>query len=101
MNRKIIIAVVVIGGSGVVNSIMRKQALTPVIIGSYILLLVLSVMDMFGPPLSSIAGAIAMLAVVYVLVGVDPTTGKSLFPWDTIIATLQGNTYGGGAGGKF
>lgn len=90
MNRKIIIAVVVIGGSGVVNSIMRKHALTPVIIGSYVLLLVLAIMDMFGPPLSTIAGALAMLAVVYTLIGVDPDTKKSLFPWDTIIALLQG-----------
>lgn len=82
MNKKIVIAVVVIGGSGVVNSIVNKKPLTPVLLGSYILLLVLSIADMFGDGLSQLAGAIAMLAMVYVLL-VE-------FPWTVILNTLQG-----------
>src|SRR5258708_15360983 len=62
MNRKIIVAVVVITGSGVVNAILNKKALTPVIIGSYVFLFVLSVLDMYGGPMSSLAGAPAKLA---------------------------------------
>ena len=82
MNGKIIVAVVVIGGSGLVAAWQQNKPVTPVILGSYILLLVLAVLDMFGPPLSTLAGAIAMLAMVFVLL--------TEFPWATIINTLQG-----------
>ena len=84
MNKKIIVAVVVIGGSGVVNSIVNHKPLTPVLLGSYILLLVLAIADMFGGAFSDIAGAIAMLAMVYVLL--------TEFPWKTILQTVQGKT---------
>lgn len=83
MNKKIIVAVIVIGGSGIVNAWTHAKPLTPVILGAYILLLVLAITDAFGPPLSDIAGAIAMLAMVFVLL--------TEFPWTTIINTLQGN----------
>lgn len=90
MNRKIIIAVVVIGGAGIVGDIMAQKPLTPVILGSYIFLFVLSIMDIFGGPFSNLAGALAMVAVVYVLFGTDPTTGSSIFPWQEIIRIAQG-----------
>lgn len=84
MNKKIIIAVFVIGGAGVFNAIQAKKPLTPVILGSYIFLLVLSVLDMFGGQLGVLAGALAMVAVVFVLL--------NEFPWQQLIATLQGKT---------
>lgn len=75
-------AVVVIAGSGVVNAWLNKKPITMVVIGSYILLLVLSVMDMFGGKISQLASAIAMLAVVYVLL--------TEFPWKQLISVVQG-----------
>lgn len=77
MNKKIIVATLVIAGSGVVNAWIKKQPITKVILGSYIFVLVLSVIDMFGGPLSQLATALAMLAVTYVLV--------SEFPWSTVL----------------
>lgn len=88
MNRKIVVAVVVISGSGVVNAMLNKKALTPVIIGSYVFLFVLSILDMYGGPMSTLSGALAMLAVTYVLI--------TEVPWQTIISLLQGT---GGAKG--
>jgi hypothetical protein len=85
MNRKVIIAVVVIGGSGIMNSALAKppKPLTPVILGSYIFLFVLAIMDMYGGPMSQLSGALAMLAVTYVLL--------TEVPWQTIIGALQGS----------
>jgi hypothetical protein len=82
MNTKVITAVVVIAGAGVVSAWMAKKPISGVLIGSYILLLVLSLMDMFGGKLSQLASALAMLAVVYVLL--------TEIPWQTIIKVAQG-----------
>jgi len=82
MNRKVIVAVFVVAASGVVNSWVNKKPITPVIMGAYIFLLMLAVMDTFGGQLSVLSGAFAMLAMTYVLL-VE-------FPWQTIISTLQG-----------
>lgn len=82
MNKHIIVAVAVIAGAGVVNAFMNQKALTPVIIGAYIFLFVLSIMDMYGGPLSQLAGALAMLAVTYVLL--------TEVPWSQIITLVQG-----------
>jgi uncharacterized membrane protein len=91
MNRKIIIAVVVIGGAGVINAWTHSRPVSTVILGAYILLFVLAIADMFGPPLSDIAGAIAMLAVVVVLL--------TEFPWQTILSLVQGKQSSTPAGG--
>lgn len=82
MNKKIVIATVVIAGSGVVNSWTNKKAITPVIIGAYVFMLVMAVLDMFGGPISNLADALAMLAVTYVLL--------TVFPWSQIIGLVQG-----------
>jgi hypothetical protein len=82
MNSKIIIAAVVIGGSGIANHWLNNQPITGVVIGSYILLLVLAILDTFGGPFSKLSGALAMLAMVYVLL--------TEFPWSAVIALAQG-----------
>jgi hypothetical protein len=82
MNRKIIIAVAIVAGSGIVQAWVKKKPITPIIIGSYVFLLVLAVLDMFGGPVSTLAGAIAMLAATYVLL--------TEFPWDTILTFVRG-----------
>lgn len=82
MNKKIIIAAFVITGSGVINAWSHNKPVTPVILGSYIFVLLLSIADMFGGPLADISSALAMLAVVYVLL--------TEFPWQQILKTAQG-----------
>lgn len=82
MNRKIVVAVVIIAGSGVVNALLKKKPLTPVIIGAYVFLFVLSILDIYGGPASQIAGALAMLAATYVII--------TEVPWDQIIKLVQG-----------
>lgn len=86
MNKKIIVAAFVIVGSGVVNGFMQKKAITPIILGGYIFVLVLALIDMFGPPLSTLASALAMLAVVMILL--------TEVPWNTILGALQGKRSG-------
>lgn len=78
-----------VGGSGVMNAAINKTKVTPVIMGAYIFLLILAILDTFGGQLSVLSGALAMLAVVYVLIGVDPTTKKTIFPWDTILGVVK------------
>jgi hypothetical protein len=84
MNTKIVAAVVVIAGAGITTAYLNKKPITTVVIGSYILLLILSLMDMFGGKLSDLASAFAMLAVVYVLL--------TEVPWQQIINLAQGKS---------
>lgn len=83
MNKKIIIATVVIAASGVLKAWKAKAPITPVILGAYIFVFMLAIMDMFGGQLSTLAGAFAMLAVVYVLI--------HEFPWVQIQDIISGN----------
>lgn len=83
MNTKIIVSVMIIAGTGIANAWSNNKPITAIVLGSYILLLVLSVMDMFGNGLSQLASAIALLAMTYVVL--------TEFPWKTIIKTIQGN----------
>lgn len=94
-SRFVIIAGFVIAGSGVVNAWTNKKPITPIIIGAYVFVLVLAVLDMFGGGIATLANALAMLAVVYILL--------TEFPWAQVIALVQGKSSGssssGGVGG--
>ncbi|SRR6266702_6743729 len=92
MNKKIIIATVVIASSGVLNAWQNNKPITPVIMGAYIFVFILAILDMFGPPLSTLAGALAMLAVVYVLL--------NEFPWGKLTASLPASNVVPGSGTK-
>lgn len=83
-NKNIVVAAFVITAAGIVNSITNKTKVTPVVIGGYIFLLVLSLVDMVGGDVAKIASGLAMLAMVYVLLNV--------FPWGIVLKTLKGNT---------
>jgi len=76
MNKSIVISVVVITLGGVIRvwtgTGTPGTSLTRVFIGANILLLVLAVVDFFGGPLSTIAGALAFLAAVVVLLNDIP-----------------------------
>jgi predicted membrane protein len=78
MNKHIIAATLIIGASGVVNAWQNKKAITPVIMGSYVFMLVLSIIDLFGGEASRVAGAIAMVAVVAVI----------LNTWTPLLSTI-------------
>lgn len=82
MNKKVIAAVFVIAASGVYKSAVAQKPITPVVMGAYIFLLVLSIMDMFGGAMSQLAGGLAMLAAVGTLL-YD-------FPWTTISNVVTG-----------
>jgi len=82
MNRKIIVATFVIAGAGIMNAWMNNKPVTPVILGSYIFILMLSIADMFGGALSTLSGGIAMVAVTYVLL--------TEVPWSQFIKIVQG-----------
>lgn len=73
---------VVISGAGIVNAWTGHKALTPVIIGSYVFMLVLSIADTFGGAMSDFAGAMAMVAMTYVIL--------TEVPWQQLIKFSQG-----------
>lgn len=82
MNRQIIVAAIIIGASGVANAWINSKPITTVIIGSYVFLLILALMDMYGGTLSTLSGALAMVAATYVLL--------TEFPWQKVISLVQG-----------
>ena len=80
VNKKVIIAVFVVGGIGVMKAVTKQEPITPVILGSYVFLLVLSVADLAGGQISNVVGGLAMVAVL--------TSILYDFPWSTLQALL-------------
>lgn len=78
MNKHIIAATLIIGGSGVIKAWQSKKPITPVILGSYVFMLVLSIADLAGGQVSQLAGAIAMVAMITVI----------LNTWTPILSTI-------------
>jgi len=76
MNKTIVASTAIITGSGLVNAYTKKQPITRVIIGGYVLMLMLSIGDLFGGDFAKIMSAIAVLAATYVLL--------TEFPWAAI-----------------
>lgn len=74
-------------GTGIIRAAQGKTNYTTVLIGGYVFMLVLSVADMFGGNLSRLAGSLALLAALYVVI--------EEFPWDIIINLIQGNNKNG------
>lgn len=71
MNKHIVVTGFIIAGGGVLTYYFGKEkatTLTRVIIGAFVLVIVLSILDMFGGPVSTLASALAMLAAVFVIV---------------------------------
>lgn len=93
-------AVAAAGGTAgsVTGAITGGTPVTPIIMGAYVVLLVLAVVDLFGPQAARIAGGLAMLALVYTIL--------TQFPWTAIAAGLAGpvaagqNAPAGPHGGK-
>lgn len=71
VNKHILVTVVVIFAGGVVRVwVLHQGTITKTMIGALVFMLILSVLDIFGGPLSSLASALAMLALVAVLLDV-------------------------------
>lgn len=66
LNGHILLAVVVIGGAGIINAYtaVPPRPIERVLLGSGIFLIVLSLLDMFGGRAGEIAGGLAFLAMV-------------------------------------
>lgn len=83
MNKGIIVAVFIVAASGVIRvwtgQGTQGSSVTHVLLGANLLLIVLSVVDLAGPPLSTIAGGLAMLAALVVLLQV---------PWGVIFGSI-------------
>lgn len=82
INRQILFSGFIIIGTGILNAIQGKNDYTRVLVGGYIYLLMLSILDIFGGNFSRIAGGLALLGSTYVLI--------FLFPWDSIINMVKG-----------
>jgi hypothetical protein len=67
VNRPVVVAVVLIGGTGMLRANLTGQPFTPVMVGSLMLLIFLSLLDLFGGVLSVIASSLALLALVATL----------------------------------
>ena len=78
LNKHIIAATLIIGASGIVKAWQSKKAITPVILGSYVFMLVLSIADLAGGQVSQLAGGIAMVAMLAVI----------LNTWTPILGTI-------------
>jgi hypothetical protein len=91
MNKPIVAATLLIGGSGVVNAWLSHKPVTPVIIGSYVFMLILSLADLFGGEISRLMSALALLAAGYVVL--------TEIPWTTILGLVKGKPTGGISGG--
>lgn len=93
VNRRIVVAVAVIAGCTIINHLTTGQPITRVIIGAYILLVVLSLLDLIGGRASSIAGMLAMLALVVVLL---TTLGPLLNQMIKLLGMRNDEGVGGG-----
>ncbi len=82
MNTKVVVSVFVVASSGVFKAMINHAPVTPIILGSYIFLLVLAVMDVFGGQMSTLAGALALIAATFVLL--------TEFPWTQLVGIVQG-----------
>lgn len=85
-NRTVIIVALYVAAVTFVNHTISKSkntSLTRILVGAYIWLLLLSLLDMFGGALSQLASALAMLAAVYVTL--------TVFPWGAILSLTGGN----------
>ena len=71
MNKQVVIVGFIIVGGGVLNMWLgtgtSKTTITRIVLGAFVLVLVLSILDLFGGPISTLANALAMLAAVFVI----------------------------------
>lgn len=82
INRKIIFSGFIIIGTGLIRATQGNGKYTHVLIGGYIYLLTLSILDGFGGDFSRISGGLALLGATYVII--------DWFPWDVLLNMIKG-----------
>jgi hypothetical protein len=80
INRTILFSALVIGIAGVTQSFLRTGKFSRALIGAYVFLLLLSMIDLIGGGASQLASALAILAVLYVLL--------TQFPWAQLYSAV-------------
>jgi len=78
VNTRIVVAVVVIGGAGIINAYTATppRPIERILLGSGIFLIVLSLMDALGGRISEIAGGLALVAMIVAVVSMSPLIDK-------------------------
>lgn len=91
LNKHIIIATLGLVAIGAVKHALNPSVkLTPIVIGGYVVMLVLSVIDLFGPQASKMASAFAMITLLSgALTELDASTINTLAKAGTAAATQQ------------
>lgn len=67
INRSVIIGAVGITTAGVLAAVVKKKPITPVVIGGYLIAVLGGFLDLFGGGASQLAGSIAIMAFIGVL----------------------------------
>lgn len=80
INKPVIIAALFIGGFSSFQAIYHNKPYSRILIGTYMFILVLSLLDLFGGPMATLASALAMLAALYV--------GITQVPWSDIFGLI-------------
>ncbi len=80
MNKEIIGSALVIAGVGVTNAMLGHKPITKILVGGFLFLFSLSLLDIFGGPFSALAGMLAMLATL--------VTVLTVIPWSTILRAV-------------
>jgi uncharacterized membrane protein len=82
MNRTVLFAALFIGLVGGLQAFMNHGKLSRVLIGTYVLLLLLALVDAIGGAASQLASALALLAALY--------AGLTQAPWQQLLRTVNG-----------
>lgn len=94
VNGRIIVAVVVIASVGSLRAFLTGRPITRVLVGAVLVVILLSIMDLFGGPFSQLAGDLAMLAMIATLLLELPDVFPAL-----VAKTPAAPAGGGGAHG--
>lgn len=80
INRTVLFSALIIGLSGAIQSFLNTGKFARQLIGAYVFLLLLSLVDLIGGAASQLASALAILAVLYVLL--------TQFPWTQLASAI-------------
>ena len=95
VNRKIVIAGVIIMGAGAYHVFVSKNGgLTRVVVGGYLLMLLGSLLDLIGGPVSQVLGWLMLLAAGTAALTILPPVAQAISGW-----TGQGSQSGQTGGG--
>jgi hypothetical protein len=80
INRTVLFSALVIGLSGTIQSFVNTGKISRALIGTFVFVLLLSLVDAIGGGASQLASALAILAMLYVLL--------TQFPWQQLASAV-------------